>query len=362
MNRKIILVLSAAAAIALGAACVVLLLVSNAQRQRDRAIAAEAAAAEAAARAADTERLRESERDRSRAEKQNKELAELAQNLRQSEAKQASNVAALVKQMKVSGKNAPDDGTSAALGGGQGMGEMFQKMMNDPAMKEMLRSQQKSMMKSMYGSLFKELNLSADQQKQLTDLLLDSQMAGMENVGDLFKGEETSRTNAVNALAEKQKATQAQIKALLGDEKYAQYEDYQKTISDRMVLNQFQQQAAGTETALRDEQMQGLVALIKEERTRIPPIIDDDLGKAAESLQKVFNAELFDKQMQWQEDLNKRVLGRAGTVLTPEQLKEYAEFQESQFNMMKLGMKMAREMFKGKDGPQLPDVPVPPAK
>jgi hypothetical protein len=361
MNRKIILLLSAAAAIGLGAACVVLVLMLNVQRQRERA-AAEAAVAEAATRAADAERLREAERDRSRVEEQNRELAGLAHNLRNSEAQQASNVAALVKQMKSSGTNSTDDGTSGPLGGGLGMGEMFQKMMSDPAMKEMIRSQQKGMMKTMYGSLFKELNLPAEQQKKLTELLLDAQMSGVESAGDLFKGEDAARTNAVNTLAEKQKATQAQIKSLLGEEKYAQYEDYQKTLADRMVLNQFQQQSAGTETELRDEQMQRLIALIKEERARIPPIIDEDPGKTADNLQKVLNPELFDKQMNWQEDLNKRVLERAGGVLTPEQLKEYGEFQASQFNMMKLSMKMAREMFKGKGAPGNLGIPEPPVR
>ena len=349
MNRKIILILSAAAAISLGAACVVLVSMLNTQRQRERA-AAEAAAAEVVARVADAERLREAERERNRAEKQNKELADLAQRLRENESKQASNVSALAQQLKPSSTNA--DGSLAGAGGGQGMGEMLEKMMKDPAMKEMIRSQQKTMMKSMYGGLFKELNLSAEQQKQFSDLLLDSQMSVVESAGDLSKGEGEARTNAVNAIAEKQKATQAQIKALLGDENYAKYEDYQKTVQDRMVLSQFQQQAAGTETALRDEQMQGLIALIKEERARTSPVIDDDPSKTAENLQKVFNSELFEKQMQWQEDLNKRVLSRAGGLLTPEQLKEYAEFQESQYNMMRMGMKMAREMFKGKDAPR----------
>jgi hypothetical protein len=178
-------------------------------------------------------------------------------------------------------------------------------------------------------------------------------------MGDLFKGEGEARTNAINAVAERQKATQDQIKALLGDEKFAQYEDYQKTVGDRMVLNQFQQQSAGTETELRDDQMKRLVALIKEERARIPPFIDEDPSKSAESLQKVFNSELFDKQMQWQEDLNKRVQSRAGAVLTPEQLKEYVEFQESQLNMQKFGMKMAQEMFKGKELPTRFAIPAP---
>ena len=357
MNRKVILILSAAAAVTLGAACVVLMLLLGSHRQRERA-ATEAAAAESAARAADAERLQEAERERSRIEKQNKELAELAHKLRENESRQSSNVSALVNQLKGSATNSADESLTGAAGAAQGMGEMFEKMMKDPAMKEMIRSQQKTMMKSMYGSLFKELNLPADQQKQLTELLLDAQMSSVEGAGDLFKGDSAAVTNPVNTIAEKQKATQDKIKALLGDEKFALYEDYQKTLSDRMVLSQFQQQSEGTETALRDEQMKGLIALIKEERTRTPPFIDEDPNKAAENLHKILDSELFDKQMQWQEELNKCVLARAGGLLTPEQIKEYAEFQESQFNMMKLGMRMAREMFKGKEGPIVTPVPV----
>jgi len=35
--------------------------------------------------------------------------------------------------------------------------------------------------------------------------------------------------------------------------------------------------------------MQRLIGLIKEERAKTPPIIDEDPGKSMENLQKVFN-------------------------------------------------------------------------
>jgi len=368
MKRNFVF-LSVVALLALGGLCLLLLRQLAAARERARAAAA-AAEAEAVARATREERLSEVERERARVEKQNAELADLAHNLRQSEAQQASNVTALVKQLKATGTNpagASSAGRAEEAVGGKGMGDMLRKMMQDPAMKEMIRSQQKATMKTMYGSLFKDLNLSADQQKQLTDILLDSQMNSVENAAGVLEGEGAGKTNAINALVEKHKATTEQIKNLLGDEKYAQYEDYQKTMADRMTLNQFQQQAAGTETALRDDQLKQLVQLMKEERTKVPPVVGEDPAKAAESLSNLMDEETLNRQLKWQEDFNQRVLDRAGQILTPEQLKEYADFQAQQLNMQKFGLKMARDVFgagkKGGVGQPDPSVPAsPPVK
>src|SRR6266571_72952 len=96
--------LSVIALLALGWLFLLLLKQLGTVREHERAAAA-AAEAEAAARATHEQRLKEEERDRAHVEKQNAELADLANNLRQSEAQQASNVAALVKQLKASGTN-----------------------------------------------------------------------------------------------------------------------------------------------------------------------------------------------------------------------------------------------------------------
>ena len=58
-------------------------------------------------------------------------------------------------------------------------------------------------------------------------------------------------------------------------------------------------------------------------------------------------AENLDRQLKWMEDYNRRVIDRAGQVLTPEQLAQYRTFQEQQVSMQKIGLKMAGQMFGG---------------
>ena len=86
---------------------------------------------------------------------------------------------------------------------------------------------------------------------------------------------------------------------------------------------------------------------MKEEREKVPPVISEDPTKTADSLSKLMNSEMMEQQFKWQEEFDKRVFERAGKVLTADQLKEFAEFQEQQSSMQKLGLKMAKEMFGG---------------
>ena len=55
-----------------------------------------------------------------------------------------------------------------------------------------------------------------------------------------------------------------------------------------------------------------------------------------------------------QEEVNIRVLERAGQFLTPEQSAKLGPLLQNQLEMQKAGMKMAREMFKGQDTVQPP--------
>ena len=342
MNKKVV-IFSVLIALAFGAVCALLWQQLRSTRQREQA-AAVAARAEAELRATREDRFNEVERERERVGLQNKELAALTTTLRASEAQQASNVTALTRRIKA--------GLTNTAGGGEGDtaaegGINLARMMKDPAMKEMMRVQQKAAMKTMYAPMFKELGISGDQQKKLTDLIIEAQMGSMENAGDLFGGNAESKTNAINTVVEQQKKMNEEIKSLLGPEKYAEYEDYQKSLGDRVVLNQFQQASAGTETALRDDQLKSMVRLMKEEREKVPPVISEDPTKTADSLSKLMNSEMMEQQFKWQEEFDKRVFERAGKVLTADQLKEFAEFQEQQSSMQKLGLKMAKEMFGG---------------
>ena len=49
-----------------------------------------------------------------------------------------------------------------------------------------------------------------------------------------------------------------------------------------------------------------------------------------------------------QEDFNRRVLERARTVLSPDQMLAFEAAQKQQIEMQRMGVQMSRELFKGK--------------
>lgn len=281
------------------------------------------------------------------------DLYGLVAAFRATEAKYASNPAALAKpgpgETGAAAKDSKDEPDAGFFG--KGMSGMLAKMMKDPAMKDLMRAQQKVMMSSMYGGLAKELNLAPEQNDKLMALLLDQQMKNVDRAQTLFaKDGDTGATNLWTAIGDEQKQSEESIKALLGEEQFAQYQDYTKTLGERMQINMFQQQMEGGQSALQDEQLKQLMAVIREERDNNPPAMSSDLKPDAANFEKIFSGDLLEKQMQWQKEQNQRVLERAGQILTPEQLKAYGDFQNQQLNMQKLGMKMAREMFGNKPG------------
>ncbi|MBI3876042.1 MAG: hypothetical protein HY300_08835, partial [Verrucomicrobia bacterium] len=74
-------------------------------------------------------------------------------------------------------------------------GGMLGEMFKDPAMRDMIKAQQKAFMGQAvdmaYGSLFKELNLTPEQTDKVKDLLKSKMMAATEMGMDMLSGEMT---------------------------------------------------------------------------------------------------------------------------------------------------------------------------
>jgi hypothetical protein len=231
------------------------------------------------------------------------------------------------------------------------MGEMLGKLMKDPAMREIMASQQKTMVNMMYSGLFKDLNLTPEEKEKFTQLLTDSQMKTIEAAQGMF-GNSADTDATGKAVADAKKQADSEIKALLGDDRFAQYQDYQKTMTERMQLDSLQKQLASENMPLATEQSAQLMQILKEEKTAVPPVIPTDNSSVPNK--ELMTAENIDKQLAWMNDYNRRVSERAKGVLTPEQYKQYVTFQEQQASMQKLGLNMARQMFGGKQGGATP--------
>lgn len=356
--QKILIGILTALTIVLGVVCVRQTGQLRASREQGR-VAEEARTTAAEAREAQMSRMKMLERSHERLEQQVQQFARVTTTLRSNDVRQSSNLTALAQQLR-----APFPGGAGAAGEGEGenglfgkgMGEMLGKMMKDPAMREMMRDQQKAVIKLMYAGLFKDLNLSPDEKDKLQGILTESQMKNVEFAQGMFGGKDGAAEEATRQITDAKKQTEAEVKALLGEERYAQYEDYQKTMAERMQLDQFKNQLEG-ETPLRDEQTRQLLQLMQTEKTALPPPISTDQTQAPNK--EMFTAENLDRQLKWMEDYNRRVLEGAGKILSPEQLQQYQAFQEQQASMQRLGLQMTRGMFGGEKAGGTPGA-VPP--
>jgi hypothetical protein len=242
----------------------------------------------------------------------------------------------------------PDDGKG-------GFGKMLAKMMQDPDTRKMIRAQQRMMMDQMYAPLVKKMGLTPDEATQFKDLLADNAMKGADKASSMFSGlGSTNNADAVKAMTAEQKTFDDQVKSFLGDDRYAQYKDYQETVSERTLLNQFKMQA-GSDYNLNDQQTEALLTFMKEEQKSVAATTGLPLGqtdKDPAKLQSLLSDGKVDEILQAQETAGQRAYERARTILSPDQLDTFGKYQTNRMQMMRMGMTMMRKMF-------TPDSPAP---
>lgn len=260
-------------------------------------------------------------------------------------AMQATNAASA--QLTSTGSNSGDHGSR---GQGMGaMGKMLENMMKDPEMRKAMEQQQRMGMDMVYGALFKQLNLTPEQQEKFKDMLIAQQMENMSQAGSMFEGTAEERSKMAQELGEKQKANEQKLKELIGEDKFAQYQEYNQTIGERMLLEQF-----GRSADITPEQNEQLLAIFAEEKRNVQINTGTDMLDPTRGMQAIMGEEgAAERIFAQQEEVNQRVLERASQVLTPEQWQKFEPVLRNQTELQRAGLKMAREMFGGrKNGEQ----------
>ncbi len=229
-----------------------------------------------------------------------------------------------------------------------GFGNFLSKIMQDPQAKKFIHDQQRMMMDQLYAPLVKQMALTPEESGKFKDLLADNMMKGAEKASSLIGGASSSNhTEAVTALSTEQKSFNDEVKALLGEERYAFYKDYQQTVGERMQLSQFKQMA-GAENSLSDQQTEQLLSIMREEKQGVTAVTGQSFlgaGQGQSNLQAMLSSEQLDKLLEEQDTVNQRVYQRASQVLAPDQLASFGKFQTNQLQMMRMGMTMARKFF-----------------
>jgi hypothetical protein len=245
---------------------------------------------------------------------------------------------------------APAPPAQASMGTATNLFAGLADMMKNPQMKEMIRAQQKMMQDQMYGALFKYLNRPADKQDALKDLLLERQMAMMNAGMAMMSGSPADRKQAVEESKTLKSDYDKKIQDLLGTQDYQVFQDYEKTVPDRMQVQMFKGTLSG-DTALTDQQEYDLINAMAEERNAMPASsLLKNQNPDPSQLTEDRIAELS-KQM---EQMQQAYAKRAEAILTPAQLEQFKKWQEQMSAMQTAGLKMAVQMFGNKGAPQPP--------
>lgn len=230
---------------------------------------------------------------------------------------------------------------------GNGLKNFFAKMMNDPEMKEKMRTQTRDFLKGSHAALFKEMGLTPEQSDQLLDLLAERQMKMSESGAALLGSEGGDRQQAAKTIAEQRKAADGQIRSFLGDANFQKLDSWENGMGARMQADQFKSKLAGGATPLQDLQSQQLSAAMQEETSRATPQFTAEDVSRSQKADPTFFMETanVDRIIARQTEVNQRVLDRSRAFLNADQLKGLGEFQTQQLETQKFGLKMASKMF-----------------
>jgi len=154
--------------------------------------------------------------------------------------------------------------------GGRGGNPMQQalavrELMNKPEVQAMLSLQQKAAVEARYGALFRTLNLTPEQTDKLKGLLADRSNTRMDVMSAAQEQGIDARSNpeAVRKLfADAQNELNNSIKAVVGENGFAQLQNYEQTLPQRGLVNDLQQRLSFSDTPLSASQADLLVQIL----------------------------------------------------------------------------------------------------
>lgn len=188
-----------------------------------------------------------------------------------------------------------------------------------------MRAQLRASTRRLYQDAGKFLGLTKEESEKLLDLLTEQQ------------------TSAIGRAPQDLAKNKAEIEALIGPGRMAQWEQYQKTLPERMQVSALSSQFEGAGMPLTDDQRTQLVNAMIETRQQLPP------PPAAPG---VLTEEAVSQHQQWQDEFNRLMTERARSILNSEQYEHYREYQEWQQQMRQFALRnLPRPAQPGASGP-----------
>ena len=241
-------------------------------------------------------------------EQMNRDAAELKKLRERSTAlaSESEQLRAHLTEAKAAAPDAAAGATTAGAGAKKddpqaGWMKGMAKMFRDPEMKKVMRTQQSMGIRMMYGDLGKELGLSTAETDKLLELIADRQMDASEKAMASIDGAEKDPAKLAQAGQDAQQMVadyEEKLQALLGPEKKAKLDEYDRTLGDRMALPQYSGSFSAAGQPLDETQRAGLLQIMKEERMKTPAgPLDPGSKDVAAAMKAMQSGDALDKSL-----------------------------------------------------------------
>ena len=227
-----------------------------------------------------------------------------------------------------------------------GSSSALSKVTANPEASKMLRDQQKMGMGRIYKGLTQQLKLSSEQTDKLNDLLADHVMENVSQITTALR--DKLAPEQVNELFDGQEAAlQEKVRALLGPEGLAQYQDYTKNLLGTLTADQFKSLLTGDDAARADKAKQLSQALQEEVQAALASagLPADYQTVPILNFRNIASEQEGDKSLKLLDDIYQRVASRSSSFLSADELVKFQEFRTTAINNNRAALAMNRTMM-----------------
>jgi hypothetical protein len=203
-----------------------------------------------------------------------------------------------------------------------------------------------------YGPLFDRLQLTPPQRTRAKGMILDKTMAGVR-LGLSLAQQKTDAAKRAELLQQMKTETakhDAQMREFLGEAGYQTFRDYEKTIPDRMLVNQFASKHSGTALAPSTAQQEALHQQMSAVRARYDwstPLSRRDQSVAeylsgcdSETAEKIIHTFATEEA-----EYCRQILVEAGRILNPDQMAVFRKLLEQHHQTQLHQMNISAELL-----------------
>jgi hypothetical protein len=191
--------------------------------------------------------------------------------------------------------------------------------------------------------LAESLQISQEQADKLIELLVDQELRYADNPKRNPANEEELRERHLR-VAESQRANDAELAALLGKQKLAQWKEYQASLQTRHQVERLRTTLSAGPEPLREDQIQPLVAAMYAEQELVKEELSDYTATLTWSggMEGKSHSRRNERHAQLAAAANDRIRTAAASILSQQQLETLDEMLQRQLDMQNAEYEMMR--------------------